>query len=112
MVELARQLRRPDPDRRPVALRKGAAVEVAITGMPKLSWLRLIASGQHPSVVTKHDQPTRILPDAGSVDRSGDLEVGVTIENLLDTRAFTASLKSSIEYLEMSVGIHRTLHGL
>jgi D-serine deaminase-like pyridoxal phosphate-dependent protein len=23
--------------------------------MPKLSWLRLIASGQHPSVVTKHD---------------------------------------------------------
>jgi hypothetical protein len=31
-----------------------------------------------------------MLLDAGSVDRSGDLEVGVTIEDLLDTGAFTA----------------------
>ena len=61
-------------------------------GCRKLSWLRLIASGQHPSLVTKHDEPTRILLDAGSVDRSGDLKVGVAIENLLNTGAFTASL--------------------
>jgi hypothetical protein len=31
-----------------------------------------------------------MLLDAGSVDRSGYLEVGVTIEDLLDTGAFTA----------------------
>jgi hypothetical protein len=34
----------------------------------QLSWLRLIASGQHLSAVAKHDQSTRILLDAGSVD--------------------------------------------
>src|SRR6516162_1019853 len=51
--------------------------------------LRPIASGQHPSAVAKHDQPTRILLDAGSVDRSGGLEVGVPIKDLLDAGPFT-----------------------
>ena len=54
----------------------------------ELSRLRLIAPCQHPSVVTKHNQPTSILLDAGSVDRSGDLEVGVAIKDY--TGAFTA----------------------
>jgi hypothetical protein len=54
----------------------------------ELSWLRLIASCQYPSVVTKHNQPTSMLLDAGSVDRSGDLEVGVAIKDY--TGAFTA----------------------
>ena len=60
-------------------------------------------------MVTKHNLPIGILLDAGSVDRFGDFEVGVTIEDLLDTGLFTPSLKSSIEYLAMSVGIRWAL---
>jgi hypothetical protein len=68
-----------------------------------------IASGQHPSVVTKHDQSPGILLDAGSVDRSGDLEVGVPIEDPSMPAPSPPGLKSSIKYFAMSVGIGRTL---
>ena len=46
-----------------------------------------------------------MLLDAGSVDRSGDLEVGVAIENLLNTGAFTASLEK-LDRISCNVGRH------
>jgi hypothetical protein len=51
-----------------------------------------------------------MLLDAGSVDRSGDLEVGVPIEDLSMPAPSPLGLKSSIEYFAMSVGIGRTLY--
>ena len=70
---------------------------------PELSPLRPIASGQHPSVVAKHDQLPGILLDTVSVDRSGDLEVGVPIEDLLD--ALTARLEK-LDRVSCNVGWH------
>jgi hypothetical protein len=67
--------------------------------------IRPIASGQHPSAVAKHDQPTRILLDTGSVDRSGSLEIGVPIENLLDAGPFTARLEK-LDRVFCNVGRH------
>jgi len=66
---------------------------------------RPIASGQHPSAVAKQDQPTTILLDTGSVNRSGDLEVGVPIEDLLDAGAFTAWLEK-LDRVSCNVGRH------
>ena len=45
------------------------------------------------------------LFDAGSVDRSGDLEVGVTIEDLIDAGAFTAWLEK-LDRVSCNVGRH------
>jgi hypothetical protein len=67
--------------------------------------LRPVASGQHPSAVAKHDQPTGKLLDTGSVDRSGGLEVGVPIENLLDAGRFTARLEK-LDRVFCNVGRH------
>ena len=47
--------------------------------------LRPIASGQHPSLITKHNQSPVILLDAGLLDRSRNLEVGVPIKDLAIT---------------------------
>jgi hypothetical protein len=54
--------------------------------------LRPIASGQHPSLITKHNQSPGILLDVGSVDRSGNLEVGVPIKHLVDVGIPTVQL--------------------
>ena len=63
-----RQYRQPAglPQRK-AAHGQNALVSHLLPQLPRHS-LGPIASGQHPSVVTKHDQPTRILLDAGSVD--------------------------------------------
>jgi hypothetical protein len=77
------------------------------TSMGQLSRHSLwpIASSQHPSAVAKHDQSTRILLDTGSVDRSGGLEVGVPIKNLLDAGRFTARLEK-LDRVFCNVGRH------
>jgi hypothetical protein len=82
--------------------------EVGVAPPPSMSQLlrrslRRIATGQHPSAVAKHDQPARILFDAGPVDRSGGLEVGVPIEDLLDAGALTARLEK-LDRLAPSLG--------
>jgi len=59
-----------------------------------------VAASEHPSAVAKHDKPARIPFDASLVDRTGNLDVGVSIDDLLD--AFPSLLKSSIEYRAMS----------
>jgi hypothetical protein len=89
--------------------RKPAHGQTALVSrlMPQLPrhGLGPIASGQHPSVVTKHDQSPEILLDAGSVDWSGDLEVGVPIEDLLDTGVFTTRLEK-LDRVFCNVGRH------
>jgi hypothetical protein len=87
--------------------------EVGVVPPPSLRQLsrhslRPIASGLRvPS--QKHDQPARILLDAGSVDRSGGLE-SVCRSRISSMPVLSPpGSKSSIEYFAMSVGIGRTL---
>jgi hypothetical protein len=54
---------------------------------------RPIASRQNTSAIAQHDQPTRILGNAASVDRPGDRQVVVPINDLLLAGAFAALFK-------------------
>ena len=63
----------------------------------------LIASGQHPSVITKHDQSPGVLFDKASVDRPGRSQIVVPIEDLLD--AFTVLLEK-LDRVSCNVGRH------
>jgi hypothetical protein len=55
--------------------------------------LRSIASRQHPSPITQHDQPGQILGNTASIDRAGDRQVVVLIDDLLLAGAFAALLE-------------------
>jgi hypothetical protein len=84
--------------------------EVGVAPPPSMSQLsrhslRPIASGQQPSAFAKHDQPARILLDAGSEDRSGSLKVSVPIDDLLDAGALAAQLEK-LDRVFCNVGRH------
>src|SRR6516225_8818711 len=70
---------------------------------PELSSLRLIASGQHPSMIAKHDQSPGVLFDKSSVDRPGRSQIVVAIEELLD--AFIVLLEK-LDRVFCNVGRH------
>jgi len=63
-----------------------------------------VTAGEHPSAVAKHDKPARIPFDASLVDRSGDLDVGVPIDDLLDAFPFPPE---KLNRVSCNVGRHR-----
>jgi hypothetical protein len=60
---------------------------------------RSVASRQNAGPVAQHDQPPRILPDTASIDRPGNGQVVVPVDDLFLAGAFAASLNNSTEYL-------------
>jgi hypothetical protein len=52
-----------------------------------------ITSGQNPSAVAQHDQPAWILGNAASIDRSGNGQVVVPVNDLFLAGAFAALIK-------------------
>ena len=52
-----------------------------------------ITSRQNASAIAKHDQPTRVLRNAASIDRAGDRQVVVLVDDLLLAGAFAALLE-------------------
>jgi hypothetical protein len=55
--------------------------------------LRPIASRQNASPIAKHDQPARILGHAAAIDRPGNRQVVVPINDLFLAGAFAARFK-------------------
>ena len=49
-----------------------------------------ITSRQNASAIAKHDQPPRVLRNAASIDRAGDRQVVVLVDDLLLAGAFAA----------------------
>jgi hypothetical protein len=72
-----------------------------------VSWhsLRSIAPSEHPRAVTKHNQSPGMLLNAGSIDRLGDLEINVPIEDFLNAGVFTAR-PEKLDRVFCNVGRH------
>ena len=55
--------------------------------------VRPIASGQNACTIAQHDQPTRILGNAASIDRPGNRQVVMPVDDLFLVGAFVALLE-------------------